>query len=155
VRSARSSLRHNALPHLLFASADVERLEGLTAARFEPSAIPYVDKITNMRRSQFERAIYPATVVERVRVIHGEHVDYDALAARINSRQLPRTWPPPLPLRAKLRGEYEKLLASRRTSRRPAGPPGASAHGRTWRRNYLPAPRNTATLSYGDEDGRS
>ena len=45
---------------------------------------------------------YPTTVVDRVHVIHGNHEDYDALAARVNDRQQPRTWPPPLPLREKV-----------------------------------------------------
>jgi hypothetical protein len=58
IRSARSSLRHNPLPHLLFSSLDVQGVEGLSSARFEPSGNPYVDKIANMRRSPFERTIY-------------------------------------------------------------------------------------------------
>jgi len=40
---------------------------------------------------------YPATVVDPVHVIHGEHDDYDALAARLNERCRPRAWPPPPP----------------------------------------------------------
>lgn len=56
--SARSSLRHNRLPHLLFTSADAESEPGLSIARFEPSENPYADKIANMRRSPFERTIY-------------------------------------------------------------------------------------------------
>ena len=237
VRSARSSLRHNQLPHLLFASADVERAEGLSVTRFQPSANPYVDKIANIRRSPFERTIYldsdtyvvdeiahvlrlldhydvavayapayrgladpqvpkafyefntgvlawrasdrvsafmrsweetyvawlhdepfvgagkasrsrradqpafrrcawqhglrlfvlapeynfrlgyPATVVERVRVIHGESIDHAALAARINDRQLPRTWPPPLLLRAKVMRRLRKAPMFRQQPR--------------------------------------
>jgi hypothetical protein len=58
LRSARSSLRHNPVPHLLFTTADVEDEPGLSVVRFEPSANPYVDKIANMRRSPFERTIY-------------------------------------------------------------------------------------------------
>jgi hypothetical protein len=58
IRSARSSLRHNKLPHVIFASADADGGEGLTVARFEPSGNPYRDKIANMRRSPFERTIY-------------------------------------------------------------------------------------------------
>lgn len=58
LRSARSSLRHNRLPHVLFCSAELESEPGLTIAPFEPSANPYVDKIANMRRSPFERTIY-------------------------------------------------------------------------------------------------
>jgi hypothetical protein len=58
LRSARSSLRHNPLPHLLFASADAESQEGLSIVRFEPSDNPYLDKIANMSRSPFERTIF-------------------------------------------------------------------------------------------------
>ena len=250
VRSARSSLRHNALPHLLFASGEVERVEGLSVARFEPSANPYVDKIANIRRSPFERTIYldsdtfvvdeithllalldhydiavafapayrgladpevpkafyefntgvlawrasermsafmrsweetyvawlhdepfagagkasrgrradqpafrrcawqhglrlfvlapeynfrlgyPATVVERVRVIHGAHPDHEALARRVNERQLPRTWPPPLSPREKALRRVRKIpvFAQRTGAQRPewrAGEPPA------------------------------
>jgi hypothetical protein len=66
LRSARSSLRHNAVPHLLFVSSDAAR-EAEQAAeaepqlfirRFEPSDNAYVDKISNMRRSPFTRTIY-------------------------------------------------------------------------------------------------
>ncbi|MGO9489052.1 MAG: hypothetical protein ACLQBB_08525 [Solirubrobacteraceae bacterium] len=227
VRSARSSLRHNRLPHLLFASEAAESVPGLSVERFEPSENPYADKIANMRRSPFQRTIYldtdtfvvdeitdvlelldryelaaahaagyrgmrdpevprafyelntgviawrtgertaafmrswqetylawareppfaaaggvmtdrprsrggaadqpafrhcawqhdmrlyvlapeynlrlgePATVVERVRVIHGRHPDYEGLAARINDRHGPRRWPRPAPVRAR------------------------------------------------------
>jgi hypothetical protein len=229
VRSARSSLRHNKLAHLLFASGEVERVQGLSVARFEPSANPYVDKIANIRNSPFERTIYldsdtfvvdeithllallehydvavafapayrgladpevpkafyefntgvlawrasdrvsafmrswhdtyvewlseepfvgagkasrsrradqpafrrcawqhglrlfvlapeynfrlgyPTTVVERVRVIHGAHPDHDGLARRVNDRQLPRNWPPPLSLRQKAMRRVRKV----------------------------------------------
>jgi serine O-acetyltransferase len=240
LRSARSSLRHNSLPHLVFASADVDDgAAGVSIARFEPSANPYVDKIANMRRSPFERTLYldsdtfvvdeiahvlrlldrydmaaayapayrgladpevppafyefntgvlawrasermaafmrsweetyvawlsgepfpgagkasrgrradqpafrrcawehdvrlfvlapeynfrlgyPTTVVERVRVIHGEQDDYETLAARINDRERPRPWPPPPPLslRAKV---MRRIRKAGRAS--PAGP---------------------------------
>lgn len=227
LRSARSSLRHNPLPHVLFASEGALAgvgVQGLSIERFEPSSNPFVDKIANMRRSPFERTIfldsdtyvvdeiahllalldrydiavtyapayrglddpdvphafyefntgvvawrasdrmtaflrdwqetylawlsedeeepfpgvrkasrggaadqpafrhcawrnnihlfvlgheynlripYPATVIERVRVIHGRHPDFDELAARINRAQRPRPWPQPLPLRVR------------------------------------------------------
>jgi hypothetical protein len=229
VRSARSSLRHNELPHLLFASGEVERVPGLSVARFEPSENPYVDKIANIRSSPFERTIYldsdtfvvdeithllalldhydiavafapayrgladpevpkafyefntgvlawrasermsafmrswqdtyvawlheepfagagqasrgrradqpafrrcawrhglrlfvlapeynfrlgyPTAVVERVRVIHGGHPDHEGLARRVNERQLPRIWPPPLSLREKAMRRVRKV----------------------------------------------
>jgi hypothetical protein len=84
LRSARSSIRHNAVPHLLFASADVPSEPGLTVARFEPSPNPYVDKIANMRRSPFARTIYLDTdtfVVDQI--VHVlELLDrYDVVAA--------------------------------------------------------------------------
>jgi hypothetical protein len=221
LRSARSSLRHNPLPHLVFASAEADSVDGVSIERFEQSANPYADKIANMRRSPFERTIYldsdtfvvdeiahvlrlldcydmavayapyraladpevptafyefntgviawrasdrvaafmrsweetylawlteepflgaseasrggradqpafrrcawqhgmrlfvlapeynfradyPTMVRERVRVIHGRHDDYEALAASINYQQRARTWPRPLPLRSKV-----------------------------------------------------
>jgi hypothetical protein len=61
LESARSSLRHNELPHLMFASAvpaGTNLEPGLSVERFEPSANPYMDKIANMRRSPFERTLY-------------------------------------------------------------------------------------------------
>jgi hypothetical protein len=248
IRSARSSLRHNSLPHLLFAGnaeralADIGAIQGLVIERFQPSANPYADKIANMRRSPFERTIfldsdtfvveeiahvlrvldrydvaaayapayrglsdpgvprafhefntgvlawrtsdrvaafmrdweetylawlggeepfpgthqasqggradqpafrhcawrhdirlyvlapeynfrlgYPATVVDRVRVIHGAHHDYDALAARLNERPLPRSWPPPLSLREKISRRLRKAarVPSEQAPRRP------------------------------------
>lgn len=223
LRSARSSRRHHALPHLLFASADVDDAPELTIERFEASANPYVDKIANIRRSPFERTLYldtdtfvvdemahvlalldrfdiavaystegrgpvdpgvppafyefntgvlalrasdrvsaflqsweetyvrwladgdpfpvpgkgsrggradqlafrrcawehdvrlfvlapeynfrlgfPTAVAARVRLIHGRHPDFEALAERVNERQVPRSWPPPPPLSAKV-----------------------------------------------------
>jgi hypothetical protein len=248
LRSARSSIEHNSLPHVLFTSADVDSEPGLTAVRFEPSTNAYADKIANMRRSPFQRTIYldtdtfvvdeiahvlalldhfelavahdpsrrrngdrqvphafaefntgviawraserieafmrsweetylswladepfvgaaqasakrrarlqpgrapswggaadqpafrhcawehevrlfvlppeynlrlgePATVVDRVRVIHGRHRDYDSLAARVNDRQGPRSWP-------RRRGWRERLGAARRALTRRIG----------------------------------
>jgi hypothetical protein len=66
LRSARSSLRHNDVPHLLFVSSDAageaeaaaEAEAGLFVTRFEPSDNAYVDKVANMRRSPFTRTIY-------------------------------------------------------------------------------------------------
>jgi len=59
LRSARSSLRFNELPHLLYTTEDVAHAQpGLTVVRFEPSANPYADKIANMRRSPFARTLY-------------------------------------------------------------------------------------------------
>jgi hypothetical protein len=58
LRAARSSLRHNRLPHVLFADREVEAVPGLQIARLQASANPYADKIASMRRSPFERTIY-------------------------------------------------------------------------------------------------
>jgi hypothetical protein len=58
LRSARSSLRHNDLPHLLFVDAELPSEPGVSSARFEPSPNPYLDKIANMARSPFERTLY-------------------------------------------------------------------------------------------------
>jgi hypothetical protein len=251
VRSAQSSLRHNDLPHVLFASTEVQATEGLTAVPFEPSGNPYVDKIANMRRSPFERTLYldsdtfvvdevthvlgllehydmavafapayrglddpavpkafyefntgvlawragermaafmrswqetyiawldeepfpgagkasrsrradqpafrrcawehdisvfvlgpeynfrlgfPATVVDRVRVIHGDHPDHEHLAARLNETRRPRTWPLPLPLGAKVARRLRKLTG--RSGQPPATPrsPGPAQPGAT------------------------
>jgi hypothetical protein len=227
LRSARSSLLHNSVPHLLFSSVDVEAEPGLSVVRFEPSANPYLDKIANMRRSPFARTIYldtdtfvvdeivhvlrlldhydlaaaydpshrgvpdpgvptgfyefntgvlawrgseqmttfmgawqqtyaswlreapfpraglaerradqpafrrcawdqdvrlfvlppeynfrlgePGTAVERVRVLHGRRPDYELIAARINAKQGPRSWPRPLPLRTRLLARARRI----------------------------------------------
>ena len=242
LRSARSSLRHNPVPHLLFTSGELDSAEGVSVAHFEPSANPYADKIANIRRSPFERTIYldtdtfvvdeivhllalldhydiavayapayrgladpgvpqafyefntgvlawrasdrvaaflrsweetylawlseepfpgaskasnsrradqpafrrcawehgmrlfvlapeynfrlgyPTTVVDRVHVIHGNHEDYDALAARVNDRQQPRTWPPPLSLREKVARRARKAARLHRSEPRPKRP---------------------------------
>lgn len=58
LRSARSSLGHNPLPHVLFVSTELQEEPGLSVVRFEPSANPYADKIANMRRSPFARTLY-------------------------------------------------------------------------------------------------
>ena len=237
IRSARSSLRHNPVPHMLFADGETTGSPGLTVARFEPSGNPYIDKIANMRRSPFERTLYldsdtfiveeivhvlalldnydlavafapayrglddpgvpkafhefntgvlawrrsertaaflasweetyaawlteepfpgaskasrsrradqpafrrcawehglsvfvlspeynfrlgyPATVIDRVRVIHGDHRDPEALAARINQREGVRSWPPPLTPREKVMRRLRKAVG------RPPRPP--------------------------------
>ena len=59
VRSAESSLRHNHIPHVLFADGEpATPLSGLTVLPFTSSGNPYADKIANMRRSPFERTLY-------------------------------------------------------------------------------------------------
>jgi hypothetical protein len=84
LRSARSSMRHNKLPHVLFATADAETEEGLEIVRFEPSANPYADKIANMRRSPFRRTIYLDTdtyVVDEIAHLLALLDRYDVAAA--------------------------------------------------------------------------
>ena len=71
VRAAGSSLRHNAVPHLIFSAGEVrDPPPGATVVRFEQiSDAPFVDRIANMRRSPFERTLYLDTdtyVVEEV-----------------------------------------------------------------------------------------
>jgi hypothetical protein len=59
VRSARSSLRHNDLPHLLYASSEVQNDDPrLTVLPFEPGSHPFADRIGHMSRSPFERTLY-------------------------------------------------------------------------------------------------
>ena len=247
LRSARSSLRHNAVPHVVFSDVEQPGAEGLTVARFEPSGNPYVDKIANMARSPFERTIYldsdtyvvgeivhvldvldgydlavafapayrgledpsvpkafhefntgvlawrrnerteafmavwratyeawlkdepfpgarkasrsrradqpafrrcaweqgvsvfvltpeynfrlgyPATVIARVRVIHGDHPDPEALALRLNAQQRLRSWPPPLTPREKVMRRVRKALGR---SPEPHATPRTAAVGR-------------------------
>jgi hypothetical protein len=57
--AARSSLRHNDVPHLIFAAGEVrDPPPGVTVVGFEPiSSAPFVDRIANMRRSPFERTL--------------------------------------------------------------------------------------------------
>ncbi len=230
IRSASSSLRHNHVPHVLFASEPIEAPAGLSVQLFEPSGNPYADKIASMRSSPFERSIYldsdtyvveeitslfglldrydlavafapgyrgladpavpsafyefntgvlawrasdrmsafmqawedtyrvwlehdefpgaqkasrgrradqpafrrcawehdvrvfalgpeynfrvgfPATVVGRVRVIHGESEDHEALAGRLNASELARSWPPPPSLRTRAIGRLRRAL---------------------------------------------
>jgi hypothetical protein len=62
------------------------------------------------------RLNYPSTVVDRVRVIHGRHGpggDYETLAALINDRQKPRSWPRRTPLRGKIQTRLRKALPGR------------------------------------------
>jgi hypothetical protein len=58
-RAARSSLRHNDVPHLIFAAGEVrDPPPGVTVVGFEPtSSAPFLDRIANMRRSPFERTL--------------------------------------------------------------------------------------------------
>ncbi|HUB36602.1 MAG TPA: hypothetical protein VL972_07235 [Solirubrobacteraceae bacterium] len=62
------------------------------------------------------RVGYPTTVGCRVAIIHGRHSDYEGLAARLNAHEVPRSWPPPLSLRAKVMRRVRKLAPAQRTS---------------------------------------
>lgn len=58
-RAARSSLRHNDVPHLIFAAGELhDPPPGVTVVGFQQtSSAPFVDRIANMRRSPFERTL--------------------------------------------------------------------------------------------------
>jgi hypothetical protein len=62
LESAHASLRHNDVPHVVYASPvpeGADRIDPrLTIEAFEPSGEPYLDKIANMGRSPFERTIF-------------------------------------------------------------------------------------------------
>ncbi len=59
MRSARSSLAHNRLPHVMFASPLPEQIPfGLEVRSFAPSGNPYLDKINHIRTSPFDRTIF-------------------------------------------------------------------------------------------------
>ncbi|MHB8233755.1 MAG: hypothetical protein ACYDHT_03800 [Solirubrobacteraceae bacterium] len=60
VRAARSSLRHNDVPHLIFAAGEVrDPPPGVTVVGFEPNpSAPYQDRIAHMRCSPFERTLF-------------------------------------------------------------------------------------------------
>ncbi|HTA05932.1 MAG TPA: hypothetical protein VK774_06190, partial [Solirubrobacteraceae bacterium] len=62
----------------------------------------------------------PMAVVERVRVIHGRHSDYETLAERVNEPQGPRIWPKPRSLRARCR-RLLRMLRSRGRAGRSRG----------------------------------
>lgn len=72
------------------------------------------------------RSIFPATVVDRVRVIHGRHGNYEALAAHLNTKHGPRSFTPHGTLAA-IRSIIGKILRrvtrrSKRSSKVPAQP---------------------------------
>ncbi len=249
IRSARSSLAHNPVPHVLFADREQQVPDGLSITRFEPTGNPYADKIANMGRSPFERTLYldtdtfvagelvhvldllehydlavayapayrglddpgvpraffefntgvlawragertaafiasweqtyrawledepfpgagkasrsrradqpafrrcawehglsvfvlapeynfrlgyPTTVVEQVRVIHGDNPDPAALAARVNATHRARSWPPPLPLRAKIARRLRRAEPAPSTPRTAARERGSAGEG--------------------------
>ena len=59
-QAARSSLRHNDVPHLIFAAGEVrDPPPGVTVVGFEPNPdAPYQDRIAHMRCSPFERTLF-------------------------------------------------------------------------------------------------
>jgi hypothetical protein len=93
VESARSSLRRNDVPHLLFATEDpVEAPDGLTVVRFDQvSSAPFVDRIANRRRSPFERTIYldsDTYVIDDITDIFTVLDRYEMTASHANYRGL-------------------------------------------------------------------
>jgi hypothetical protein len=150
LRSARSSLRHNALPHLLFVSEDVPPEPGISSARFEPSENPYMDKIANMARSPFERTIYLDTdtfVVDEIAQVLQLLDRYDIAVAYTAEGRGPRDpgVPPPF---------YEfntGLLAWRASERTDAFLRSWQETYATWSRDGDPFP----TPGRGSRSGRA
>lgn len=59
VVSARSSLRYNAVPHLIYCdAAPAETIQGIEFVQFEPSTQPFLDKLRNISRMPFEQTLY-------------------------------------------------------------------------------------------------
>jgi hypothetical protein len=59
VASAKSSLRFNQVPHLVFCDHEPEqRLDGIEFIQFEPSGHPFLDKILNIARTPFKETIF-------------------------------------------------------------------------------------------------
>jgi hypothetical protein len=102
--SARSSMRANHVPHVVFApesakATDLE--EGLSIEVFEPSDNPYVDKIVNMSRSPFDRTLYLDTdtyVLHNITHVLNLLDQYDLVAShaparrRLNDPGVPRAF---------------------------------------------------------------
>ena len=129
LRSARSSLRYNRLPHLLFVSEELTGASDVSTARFEPSANPYVDKIANMRRSPFERTLYLDTdtfVVDEIAHLLQLLDHYDIAAAYTVEGRGPHDpgVPPPF-------YEFNTGLLAWRASERMA------AFMRSWEETYV------------------
>lgn len=85
--SARSSLRQNLVPHVLFASPPPKSVSDeadLSIEAFEASDNPYADKIANMRRSPFQRTIFldsDTYVIRRITNVFDLLDDYELAAA--------------------------------------------------------------------------
>jgi hypothetical protein len=86
--SARSSLRFNQIPHVIFTDQDGSspdcEVEGLSIETYRPSGDPFVEKIRNMARSPFERSLFLDTdtyVTHHVRHIFQLLDKYDMAAA--------------------------------------------------------------------------
>jgi hypothetical protein len=103
-RAARSSLRHNDVPHLIFAGGEVrDAPPGVTVVGFDPiSSAPFVDRIANMRRSPFERTLYLDTdtfVVEEMVGVFELLDHYDLALAQapayrgLDDPQVPASFP--------------------------------------------------------------
>jgi hypothetical protein len=93
VVSARSSLAHNAVPHVLFAAGAVrDPPPGLTVVQFEQtSSAPFLDRIANMRRSPFERTLYldsDTYVIDEIAHVFDVLDQYDMALAHAGYRGL-------------------------------------------------------------------
>src|SRR5262245_17176068 len=59
VNSARSSLRFNPVPHLIFCDAvPAQKIEGVKFVPSEPCGDPFRDKIHSIRRLPFDQTIF-------------------------------------------------------------------------------------------------
>lgn len=60
IQSAKSSLRHNRLPHLIFADPvpNGPPVPGVTFESFVPTSNPFLDRIAHMRHSPFARTMF-------------------------------------------------------------------------------------------------
>jgi hypothetical protein len=88
ITSARSSLRFNHFPHVIFTdrdrSAPDPAVDGLSIETYRPSGDPFAEKIRNMARSPFERSLFLDTdtyVTHRVDLVFQLLEKYDMAAA--------------------------------------------------------------------------
>ena len=59
ISSARSSLRFNRVPHLIFCDVvPIDRIDGIEFVRIESCGDPFGDKIRSIRRLPFEKTLF-------------------------------------------------------------------------------------------------
>lgn len=148
--SARTSLRHNPLPHLVFASpppeAEIDQ-DGLSIVPFETSGNPYADKIANMIRSPFERTIYldsDTYVVDEIAHVLELMERYDIAAAFAPGYR--GLADPDVPIAFY---EFNTGVVAWRAGER------ATAFLTTWRDTYLAWTRDPAFPGAGPQKGRA